>query len=649
MRQKTPFSRHLRQFKNLSKRLNTLQNTGRLEVLSPESRARLTAKLYRSFRTLQGVYSTRTLTRILAGAGLLIGLGALGEADAQGFRPPVQNPFGLTPSLGTYAIPAVADMDNDGDLDLFAGDVTGDFDYFMNTGTAAAPAFGAPQVNPFGLTATPYGNFLTIGDLDGDGDNDIVVGNGYGVGDLFYYQNTGTATVPTFTTPLTFPFGVSVSASSNFAIPNLVDIDGDGDLDLFVGVSANNLQYFQNTGTATAPAFAAGIANPFGLTISQFPPVVSFGDVDRDGDFDLILGDYYNNFYYFQNTGTSTAPAFAAAVTNPFGLTNLGSGYPIFLTLADMDGDSDMDLLVGEYYADISYYEDTTGIANTAPVLTAPANDTICAVDSFGPEPFTATDPEGDSLTISAISTNQAVIPDLNITIAGTSPNYTLTATPVAAGLTSIILTADDGNLQTSDTLDIEVEICNTAPVVTAPANDTICDFDVYGPEPFTASDPQNDPLTVTATSNNQAVIPDANISITGTAPNFTISATQLAAGSVTITLTADDGALQASDSHDIFVDNCVGLEESLFVEAFTVFPNPASGSVAFELALLDVPDALTYELIDAVGKRVRTRSLPGGSSFYKETLALDGLPAGIYTLGVNVGVLRLSRKVKVE
>ena len=64
--------------------------------------------------------------------------------------------------------------------------------------------------------------------------------------------------------PLTNPFGLSDVGNS--ANPTLADLDGDGDLDALVGNSNGNTLYFQNTGNATAASFAAPLTNPFGLS-----------------------------------------------------------------------------------------------------------------------------------------------------------------------------------------------------------------------------------------------------------------------------------------------------------------------------------------------------------------------------------------------
>ena len=47
--------------------------------------------------------------------------------------------------------------------------------------------------------------------------------------------------------------------------PSFADLDGDGDLDAVVGEAVGTLHYFENTGSAIAPAFTerTGAANPF--------------------------------------------------------------------------------------------------------------------------------------------------------------------------------------------------------------------------------------------------------------------------------------------------------------------------------------------------------------------------------------------------
>jgi hypothetical protein len=128
-------------------------------------------------------------------------------------------------------------------------------------------------------------------------------------------------TDPIFSAPVTNPFGLT-NTGSNVA-PTFADIDGDGDLDAFVGNTSDGIQFFRNTGTTSAPSFAAPVTNPFGLTNVGFYAKPTLADIDHDGDLDAFVGDYYGNTQFYRNTGTASAPSFAAPVTNSFGLTDV--------------------------------------------------------------------------------------------------------------------------------------------------------------------------------------------------------------------------------------------------------------------------------------------------------------------------------------
>lgn len=277
-----------------------------------------------------------------------------------------------------------------------------------------AQNFGAPQINPFGLTQVGYGDSKPIFvDLDGDGDLDVMSGEGYSNGNFNYYENTGTNTAPVFDPLQTNPFGIT-GMGYGYGTPTFVDIDGDGDLDMMVGFGYDynystgtynygGFVYYENTGTSTLPAFAAPILNPFGLTeVGGYGySAPTFADIDGDGDMDMISGmnGYYDystytyssgGFKYYENTGTTAAPAFAAPITNAFGLTDVGYSKST-PHLVDIDGDGDFDLISGassvynnfpNNVGGFAYYENTgttTGPAFAAKVtnpfgLTDPSN-----------------------------------------------------------------------------------------------------------------------------------------------------------------------------------------------------------------------------------------------------------------------------------
>ena len=293
-----------------------------------------------------------------------------GTVAAPAFAAPQTDPFGLT-EVGSSASPELADIDGDGDLDAFIGAFVGTTVLFANTGTSAAPAFAAPQVSPFGLT--DVGTFASpdLADIDGDGDLDAFVGADDGV--TLFFENTGTPATPAFAAPQPSPFGLA--DVGYYASPALADIDGDGDLDAFVGELVGNIRFFANTGTATAPAFVE--PSPFGLGDVTHLASPALADIDGDGDLDAFVGDGYGNTIFFANTGTAAAPAFAAGQTNPFGLADVGS--EASPALADIDDDGDLDAFVGRGFGDTVFFANTGTAA--APAFAAPQTNPFALAD----------------------------------------------------------------------------------------------------------------------------------------------------------------------------------------------------------------------------------------------------------------------------
>ncbi|WP_297325751.1 FG-GAP-like repeat-containing protein [Nitrosomonas sp.] len=303
-----------------------------------------------------------------------------GTASNPVFAASITNPFGLSNVGGAYynTAPIFADIDGDDDLDAFVGNYGGDTVFFSNTGTATNPAFAAPVVNPFGLINMGSSASPTLVDIDGDGDLDAFVGWSHytGSGNLFF-RNIGTASNPKFYRVGGSPFGLV--AGDPFT--NFVDIDGDGDLDAF----ENNL-YFENTGTGINPFFTShgGLGNAANLGFGLSP---TFVDIDGDGDLDAFIGQSYfggidgvegGDVLFIENTGTANIWNFSTtAVTNPFGLTDVGNfASPAFV---DIDHDNDLDAFVGDSSGNTLFYRNTGTVSNS--VFAAPQTNPFGLTD----------------------------------------------------------------------------------------------------------------------------------------------------------------------------------------------------------------------------------------------------------------------------
>lgn len=279
-----------------------------------------------------------------------------------------KNPFTTVEAPSSTDTPtvklALTDLDGDGDLDLVIGNDTAFLYYFENTGTSDSPGFTERigSANPLDDVSVGYYGTPAFADIDGDGDQDLIIGNSDG--NIAHFENIGNTNSPAFTqrSGSSNPFdNITMGSWSTLA---LADLDGDGDPDLAVGNDDSAIHYYENTGTSANPSFTqrAGTANPLdGVEVDSYG-TPEFVDYDDDDDFDLVVGNGSGVIYYFENTGTTTAPSFTQRIDsdNPFDGLSLGSFIaPVFV---DLDGDSNLDLIVGNQSGVIHYF--TSGEAD---------------------------------------------------------------------------------------------------------------------------------------------------------------------------------------------------------------------------------------------------------------------------------------------
>lgn len=363
MPQPRPFNHHrkLRQFRYLIKKTKRLERSGKYAQLPAQIKARIQSRLQYLYNALLTHFPRTALKTMLTGVMCwgLSGPGAnLKAQSTPNFAPPQANPFSLATSpMDDFRFPHAVDIDGDGDLDIMAVSGYGIMNFYANTGTSTNPNFNFPTSFPFGFPNVASSFAINFVDLDGDGDFDLMAGGTYG--QLDYFENTGQANNPAFGAAQSLPFGLdSVSFVSS---PEFGDLDGDGDMDLLMNDGNNNWIYIENTGTSTVPAFANPVTNPFGLGVGfqAYYEVPALGDLDQDGDLDIYSTLYDGSHRYIENVGTPTNPSFANPTQNTFGLQPWNEWF--FPDLADLDGDGDLDLLGNEYAGtDWVYYENNS-------------------------------------------------------------------------------------------------------------------------------------------------------------------------------------------------------------------------------------------------------------------------------------------------
>ena len=266
-----------------------------------------------------------------------------------------------TVDVGSESIPALTDLDGDGDLDLLLSNKiepedtkTGALYIFENTGSATAPAFHARGKVPDLPIA--YHFAPAFGDLDGDGDDDMLLGEWRDR--MAYYRNDGRRRsgrdklIPRWT--LVDSAAATLTRGRN-TTPTLGDLDGDGDLDLIVGESSGALNYYRNDGGSSAPDFQL-VSDEFQDIDVGRRSVPTLVDLDGDGDLDLAVGSEISGLRLFLNEGTRREPVFVE--TEPFGPEVPAFTTPVF---ADIDGDGDHDLVTGGNGGGLVVYLGTEG------------------------------------------------------------------------------------------------------------------------------------------------------------------------------------------------------------------------------------------------------------------------------------------------
>lgn len=284
---------------------------------------------------------------------------------------------------------SLADLDNDGDLDLvqasanspfsgvsrvptriFLNDGAGVFEEFnpsgfqviggaMNDGDPALWAEGFHSESTTDISGTfaditGEAEDLDLVDLNGDFDIDVLIGDARGNPRAFRNRFSTNGGVLSFRDLTSFTLGNTALDGSGFTPEQeLADLDGDGDLDLYgvnwgTGSDTTNFNFGGRLSTQQAVVPGSGPPNREAEII----------DFDADGDLDVVVASEFEAEALFDNDFNNFYAFFAAV--------NLDTASSYEAAVFDFDGDADYDLLIGREGAD-ELLENTLNIPDTTP------------------------------------------------------------------------------------------------------------------------------------------------------------------------------------------------------------------------------------------------------------------------------------------
>jgi hypothetical protein len=343
-------------------------------------------------------------------------------------------------------IPAIVDVDFDGDIDVLTFHISGEYLQYhqnqsqelyghsdslifklknecwggfredvntnfliLNDNTLPCTTGNVPnpgiKPNTSNIEKAHSGSTVLALDYDGSGVQDLIIGD-VAYSNMNLLINGGTAPNTNslmISVDPAFPSNSTPIAINLFPAAYFVDVDFDGKKDLLVAPNAKNISEneksiwkYKNTGTQTSANFV------FETKAFLQQDMIEHGtasvpflvDIDNDGLKDLFVSNFYaykptlnkeSRIAYYKNTGTLNNPKFTLIDSDFINLSTLNYGFKISPSFGDLDNDGKIDILLGLENGTLIFYKNNSSSSSLTfapPVLNY--TDNLGAIISAG-------------------------------------------------------------------------------------------------------------------------------------------------------------------------------------------------------------------------------------------------------------------------